>query len=129
MRIFTILILVTLLGYGGYYVLGNRNAMIKGAHYNGSTAVILVDRLPFTESAKIHWWERNQNQIREQYHIPSGKAGPFLISVFAFGDGYQEEGKEDRLCFKDVKPPKNCIDKNIIMQIWRERDGSTSYDF
>ncbi len=52
-----------------------------------------------------------------------------LIVIYAFGEGYQEEGKKDRRCFEDMAPPRNCIDKNILMMIWRTRDGGVEYDF
>ncbi|WP_341844372.1 DUF943 family protein [Kosakonia oryziphila] len=73
--------------------------------------------------------KKNQNKILKKYNIPTGDKTPVLIVIYAFGDGYQEEGKEDRPCFSDIKPPKNCIDKNILMMIWRTRDGGVKYQF
>ncbi|WLI76648.1 DUF943 family protein [Kosakonia sp. H02] len=129
MRIFVIAVLVALLGFFYSLFLGERAVTVIDAHYDGSTAQVIVDGLPFTKSKKIAWWRSNEDQIRGKYHIPSGDTGPFLITVYAFGDGYKEEGKEDRLCFHDVKPPRNCIDKNILMMIWRTREGSVKYEF
>lgn len=129
MRLFAIAILLALLG-GFYYIsLGERDVAVIDAHYDGSTAAVIVDGLPFTESDKIDWWKNNQERIREKYRIPSGDTGPFLITVYAFGDGYKEEGKEDRMCFSDMKPPRNCIDKNILMMVWRTREGGVKYEF
>lgn len=129
MRRFVISTLVLLLCFFSYLVIKKQDVSVINAHYDGSTAQIIVDRLPFLESDKIAWWVKNKESIMEKYNIPSGKNSPFLISIYAFGDGYKEEGKEDRRCFSDIKPPKNCIDKNIIMSIIRTRSGSIKYEF
>lgn len=128
MRRLTMIIIIALLG-SAYLYFNRQEVTIINAHYNGHTAAILVDRLPLTNSSKIKWWESNQDKIRRKYHIPSGINGPFLIDVFAFGEGYQEEGKEDRLCFEEVKPPRNCIDKKMLMSIWTTREGGVKYMF
>ena len=112
-----------------YFYINRQDVVVIDTHYNGHTAQVLVDRLPFTDSAKILWWDKNQDEIRQKYHIPTGDAGPFLITVYAFGDGYKEEGEEDRRCFEEVKPPRNCIDKNILMSIWTTREGGVKYKF
>ncbi|WP_380181231.1 DUF943 family protein [Kalamiella sp. sgz302252] len=112
-----------------YLYINRQDVKIIDVHYNGHSAEILVDRLPFTDSAKIHWWEKNQNEIRQKYHIPAGEDGPFLIVVYAFGEGYKEEGEEDRRCFEEVKSPRNCIDKNMLMDIWTTREGGVEYEF
>ncbi|EXU75345.1 DUF943 family protein [Erwinia mallotivora] len=112
-----------------FFYTNRQSVKVIDAHYDGSTAQVIVDRLPFSEENKIKWWISNQDGIRQQYHIPSGSSGPFLIFIYEFGKGYQEEGKEERACFKDIPSPKNCLDKNILMTIWRTRDGSVKYDF
>jgi len=112
-----------------YLFSAEKNVSVIGAHYDGSTAQIIVDKLPLTDSEKISWWKKNQSEIMNKYNIPSGDRTPFLMVVYAFGDGYQMEGDEDRLCFSDMKPPKNCIDKNILMMIWRTRNGGVKYQF
>ena len=129
MRIFVIVFLAALLTGFYYTFVGGKDVAVIDAHYDGSTAQVIVDGLPSTESEKIVWWQNNQDQIRGKYHIPSGNTGPFLIIVYAFGEGYKEAGEEDRLCFRSVKPPQNCIDKNILMMIWRTREGSVRYEF
>lgn len=127
MRRLGVLVLIILMACFYFYI--NRpEVVIKDVHYNGHTAQILVDRLPFSDSAKIYWWEKNQDAIRNKYHIPDGKAGPSLITVYAFGEGYKKEGKEQQRCFEEVKPPRNCIDKDIIMAIWRTREGNVEYE-
>ncbi|WP_414147377.1 DUF943 family protein [Erwinia sp. BNK-24-b] len=128
-RHIVIIVIAALAIYFFSSFLNRQDVTVIDAHYDGHTAQIIVDRLPFSKSAKIDWWLSNQGKIRSKYRIPSGNKGPFLIAVFAFGEGYQEEGKEDRLCFNDIKPPRNCIDKNILMTIWRTRDGGVKYEF
>lgn len=129
MRKLVILSLAIALCFIGYLFTVKSNVSIIAAHYDGSTAQIIVNKLPLTDSNKINWWQRNQNEILENYNIPTGDKIPFLIVIYAFGDGYQVEAKEDRLCFSDIKPPKNCIDKKILMMIWRTRDGGVKYQF
>lgn len=129
MRKLVILSLAIALFIIGYLFTVKPNVSIIAAHYDGSTAQIIVNKLPLTDSNKINWWQRNQSEIFEKYNIPAGDKIPFLIVIYAFGDGYQVEGKEDRLCFSDIKPPKNCIDKKILMMIWRTRDGGVKYQF
>ena len=129
MRIFVIVFLAALLTGFYYTFVGGKDVAVIDAHYDGSTAQVIVDGLPSTESEKIVWWQNNQDQIRGKYHIPSDNTGPFLIIVYAFGDGYKEAGKEDQLCFRSVRSSQNCIDKNILMMIWRTREGSVRYEF
>ncbi len=129
MRSFAIAALAIMLGFMYYYFNKDQKVTVVNSYYDGSTARIIVDSLPFTDAKKIDWWQHNQDEIRRKYHIPTGAQGPFLITIYAFGDGYQEEGKEDRLCFPNVEPPRNCIDKNILMMIWRTREGSIKYNF
>ncbi len=129
MRKLVILSLAIALCIIGYLCTVKANVSIIAAHYDGSTAQIIVNQLPLTDSKKINWWHRNQNEILEKYNIPTGDKIPFLIVIYAFGDGYQVEGKKDRLCFSDIKPPKNCIDKKVLMMIWRTRDGGVKYQF
>lgn len=90
---------------------------------------LATDRLPLSDSAIINWWQKNQSSIREKYHISAAEAGPLFMTIYAFGDGYKEEGQEDRLYFDGVKPPRNCIDKNIFMSVNRTRDGDTTFSF
>ncbi|WP_249042721.1 DUF943 family protein [Pantoea dispersa] len=112
-----------------YLFFGNDKVSVIDAHYDGNTAQIIVNNLPSAESRKIEWWTNNREKILDKYNIPSGKNTPFLIAIYALGKGYQAQGNEDRLCFSDMKPPKNCIDKNILMMIWRTREGGVKYQF
>ncbi|MBS1205965.1 MAG: hypothetical protein H6R25_2864 [Proteobacteria bacterium] len=129
MRKIVIFSLAVVLCIIGYLFAGKPNVSVIDAHYDGSTAQIIVNKLPAIDSDKINWWEKNQNEILGKYNIPIGDKIPFLIVIYAFGEGYQVEGKEDRLCFSDMRPPKNCIDKKILMMIWRTRDGGVKYQF
>ncbi|WP_130098529.1 DUF943 family protein [Siccibacter turicensis] len=128
MRIFIVAIVTGLLVYACYFF-QDKPVKVINVSFDGYTAQIVVDQLPFSESGKMAWWQRSQKQIRNKYAIPSDNTGPFLITVYAFGKGYQKEGDEDRLCFRNITPPRNCIDKNILMMIWRTREGGTRYDF
>ncbi|WP_252120247.1 DUF943 family protein [Erwinia tracheiphila] len=48
-----------------------------------------------------------------------------------FGDGYQEEGKYDRLCFDDMHTKENCIEKDPVFSVSNSRNRGiifTVYD-
>ncbi|MEQ4529685.1 MAG: DUF943 family protein [Mixta sp.] len=127
LKILTLLIVAAV---GIYLYLDNRRVNVINVHYDKYSAEVLVDHLPITATSAINWWLTNQNAIREKYHIPSGEAGgPTNFTVFAFGTGYREEDENDMLCFDDMKPPKNCIDKEILLTVGRNRDGSTRFAF
>lgn len=120
--------LLVLIATGVYIYLNVRTVKVNDAHQNTTHAQILVDRLPLSTSASIDWWLKNKSAIYSKYRIlPSDAGGPRYITIFAFGEGYQELGREDRLCFADMKPPKNCIDKDILMLINRTRYGDTEF--
>lgn len=129
MRRLFISIFLLLLILISHLVIRKPNISVIDVYYDGSTAQVIVDKLPLTHAEKISWWVKNKNKILSRYNIPTGGKIPFLIIIYAFGRGYQVEGNEDRLCFSNVKPPKNCIDKNILMMIWRTRDGGVKYQF
>ena len=122
-----LLIIIILIGF--YLWRDNVSVNIIAIHQTKYTAEIVVDRLPLTERSLIKWWAGNRKEIESKYRIASlENGGPDYITIYKFGDGYKKEGKEDRLCFPNVEPPRNCIDKNILMTIWRTRDGGIKYN-
>ncbi|QGY27482.1 DUF943 family protein [Pantoea cypripedii] len=116
--LFSFIILVA----GLYFYLEYREVNVIDTHRSGDSLAIIVDHLPLSESGKIDWWLENKNGILAQY-----ADNPLYITFFAFGDGYQELGKKDRLCFNDINPPKNCIDKNILMSVLRMHNGDLRF--
>ncbi|EKA9349855.1 DUF943 family protein [Cronobacter sakazakii] len=102
--------------------LNHKEVQVIGVHSGEFTAQILVNDLPLSSSAKIDWWIKNSKPLLDKYHLNDKD-----IYIFAWGNGYQEEGKADRLCFADVAPPRNCIDKNILMSVSKTRSGKTEY--
>lgn len=124
------LMIAGLLTIGIYQWFNQRNVHIIDIHRNAYTAEILVDHLPLTEADSIEWWIKNKRDILTKYNIPEREAGgPDYITFYAYGEGYQEEGTADRLCFDDIKPPKNCIDKDILMTISHNRNGEVRFSF
>ena len=127
---FHFLVFITIAAMGIYLYLDNRRVNVISAHHDRYSAEVLVDHLPISASSAINWWLENQNAIREKYHIPSEEAGgPTNFTIFAFGDGYQKEDENDMLCFDDVPPPENCIVKEILLTVGRNRDGNTRFAF
>ncbi|MFZ4832184.1 DUF943 family protein [Rouxiella sp. Mn2063] len=125
-----ILAVVGIFAAGTYSYLNNREVRVIAVHHDNYTVEVLVDHLPISASASIKWWVENQNSIFSKSNIISkNNGGPDYITIFAFGDGYKKEGKEDRLCFDDIKAPVNCIDKDILMTISSNRNGESRFSF
>lgn len=123
-----IALLAAMAGY--YFYINNNKVRVIDVHHNGWTASVIVDRLPYSETASIKWWLNNKNTISESYHVNADNPkGTVNYYVYAFGQGYKEEEKEDRLCFEDMNTAKNCIDKNLLMAVLKNRDGGTEFRF
>ncbi|MBP2167294.1 hypothetical protein J2125_000486 [Erwinia toletana] len=124
------LLALAILGFALYLYMDNRKVNIVDAHHNQYTAEILVNTLPVSDSASIQWWQKNQSEIYAKYNISTAESGgPYSVTIYKFGEGYKEEGNEDRLCFDDIPAQKKCIDKKIIMRVVYLRNGNTKFSF
>lgn len=95
-----------------------RPVEIVAVHEDGNFSSVLVKTFPFTDKGKIKWWLQNKDMLKEKYGIPKkDPEGSFTVIFWDFGDGYKETDGYDRLCFKDMKPPRNCIDKHSFMLV------------
>lgn len=95
-----------------------RKVEIIAVHKNDNHNYVLVKKFPFTDKGKIKWWLDNKKVLKEVYKIPSTKPdGSFVIVFWDFGEGYKETDGYDRLCFNDMKPPINCIDKDSLLMV------------
>jgi len=89
---------------------------------------ILVTSFPPTDKGKINWWLKNKNMLKNKYGIPKpGSGGSFYLTFWLFGEGYKEEGKYDRLCFKDMQSPVNCIEKNRVFSVEAGRSDNVFF--
>lgn len=103
-----------LMGY--FFLFPLRTTEVVAVHEDGEFSSVLVKNFPFTDRGKIDWWIKKNLELKEKYNIPKPDSDGFSSIVFwDFGDGYKEEGKYDRRCFTDMKPPINCIDKKSLM--------------
>jgi len=94
-------------------------------HRSSGFSAVLVKNFPLTDKGKINWWLENRKSIEEKYQIPTpDQDGSFYLTFWLFGEGYKEEGKYDRLCFKDMQPPINCIEKNRVFSVETGRNGN-----
>lgn len=101
-----------------------RPVKIIAVHQRNNYSDVLVENFPITDSGKIAWWMKNKSMLAEKYKIPKPASyGSFTIIFWDFGDGYQEEGKYDRLCFDDMKTAENCIDKNSFLTVRNTHDN------
>ena len=91
---------------------------VIAVHKNDSHSYVLVKNFPFTDKGKINWWLKNKDVLEDKYKIPSPASdGSFVIIFWDFGKGYKETDGYDSLCFNDMKPPINCIDKNKVFSV------------
>ena len=111
----------------GFLYISNLRVEIVKTHWNPHSFHILVRKFPLTDKGKINWWLENKESIFQDYHLPDNILSNNNIVVWRFGDGYKTLGKYDRLCFDDMPPPKNCIEKERLMYITLTRKGEVSY--
>ncbi|AIR59550.1 membrane protein [Cedecea neteri] len=127
-------VMLTLIFTGGvlFFVwiwLSLRPVNIVAVHEKGNHSLILVKNFPYTDKGKIDWWLKNKDILKEKYQIPKPRDDGFFEVIFwYFGDGYKEEDKYDRLCFEDMAPPINCIEKDKAFTVWMDRYGKVSFD-
>ena len=118
-------LLLVAVGVFGYCLwVAFRPVEIVAVHHrtNGFSSV-LVRNFPLTDRGKITWWLKNKAMLKEKYDLPkSAKDGDFTVTFWLFGDGYKEGDGYDSLCFEDMKPPVNCIDKNKVFTAENDRN-------
>lgn len=126
-KYFILFFIVVITGflYGGYLI--SQPVKIIALHKNAHSWHILVDRFPLTSKGRISWWVENKEKIFKSYGIPEGSLVKNNIAIWQFGDGYKALEKYDRLCFDDMPPPKNCIEKDRLMYITLTRNREVSY--
>ena len=77
---------------------------------------IIVDHFPLTDRGRINWWLSQQEMLKKKYNIPAGQR--FVLTVWDVGDGYlRDSPREDYFCFPDMTSEKNCIEKNILLEV------------
>ncbi|ELW9442022.1 DUF943 family protein [Pluralibacter gergoviae] len=100
---------------------------VIAVYLDGSYADVLVKNFPLTDRAKIKWWQENDSMLKEHYNVPApSKDGVFHISFWAFDNNYKPEGKEDLLCFNQIKSEARCIEKNKLMEVKKNKNGEVS---
>lgn len=108
-----------------------RPVKIVTVHKNGDISHILVKNYPLTDKGKINWWLENEKTIKIHYNVPQSESHKsFTVIFWNFGNGYKDKGdesKDDRFCFSDLLPPKNCIDKSKLFYISSGKDTGISF--
>lgn len=113
-----------------FLYLNHRPVKIIAVHQDKAYSSIIVDHMPLTAKGKIEWWMDHKDRLFKEYNVPKVDSdGLFRVYFWAFGEGYKELGKHDRLCFDDVPEPKNCIDKDNLMIVAKTREGNMRYTF
>ncbi|WP_313681215.1 DUF943 family protein [Pseudescherichia sp.] len=96
---------------------------IIAVHEDDNYSSVLVKNFPMTDKGKINWWLKNKNMLKSHYGIPRPASyGGYNVTFWLFDEGYKDEGGYDRLCFKDMKGPINCIEKDAVFSV----DNSTN---
>ncbi|MGF9659397.1 DUF943 family protein [Pantoea agglomerans] len=97
-------------------------------HRSSGFSDVLVTNFPPTDKGKINWWLKNKDMLKNKYDIPMPERnGYFYTTFWIFGEGYKEEGKYDRLCFVDMSPPVNCIEKDRVFSISSSKNRGTIF--
>ncbi|WLI75443.1 DUF943 family protein [Kosakonia sp. H02] len=123
-RMVSALVLLMSISLGYAFWLSIRPVEIVAVHEDSHYSSVLVKQFPITDKGKINWWLQNKGMLKQKYGIPKPSSwGHFSVMFWIFGDGYQEEGKYDRLCFTEMKTEKNCIDKNKVFTVGNDRNG------
>ena len=105
-----------------------RPVELIAVHQNDNHTYIIVKNFPITDKGQINWWLENKDMLKKRYNIPKpAPHGDYTVIFWDFGDGYKDEGKYDRLCFDDLKSPKNCIDKNMILNVNYSKNYGASF--
>ncbi|MEJ5062575.1 DUF943 family protein [Erwinia sp. MYb375] len=105
-----------------------RSVKIIAVHQDGNYSEVLVKDYPFTDEGKIKWWLKNKAILKEKYNIPRpSEDGRYHVILWDFGDGYKEGDGYDSLCFDDMPPPINCIDKNKVITIGHNINSPASF--
>ncbi|WP_455815624.1 DUF943 family protein [Pseudomonas graminis] len=126
-RVF-ILLLVMVLG-GVLLWFSFRQVKVIAVHQDGTYSDILVENYPLTDEGKIKWWLENKDFLKVKYNIPRpDEDGRYHVILWGFGEGYKEDDGYDSLCFDDVKPPKNCVDKDSLLIISRDKYKVTEFN-
>lgn len=126
-----ILSFLTCIILGYLFWLFLRPVKIVAVHKDGDVSHILVKNFPLTDKGKINWWLENEKTIKIHYNVPQSESHKsFTVIFWDFGNGYKEKGdesKDDRFCFSDLLPPKNCIDKSKLFYISSGKDTGISF--
>ena len=60
--------------------------------------------------------------LKEKYNAPYlDEDDTFWATIFLFGEGYQKDIIDERLCFDEIKSELRCIDKNAVMTVFSNR--------
>lgn len=126
-RIYFLALLVAIVAIGYGLWLSLRSVEIVAVHQEDNFSDVLVRSFPFTVKGKINWWQKNKKMLKEKYGIPKPASyGSFTVAFWYFGEGYKEEGKYDRLCFKDMNTKENCIEKDYAFTVsYSDNMGTT----
>lgn len=125
-RVFTLSVVIILGGV--LLLLSFRSVKIIAVHQDGNYSEVLVKDYPFTDEGKINWWLKNKMVLKEKYNIPRpSEDGRYHVILWDFGDGYKEGDGYDSLCFDDMPPPINCIDKKKVITIGHNINSSASF--
>ncbi|WP_241608136.1 DUF943 family protein [Rosenbergiella australiborealis] len=127
-KYFLLLLIIICILFYYIFIVNHRPVEIVAVHQDENYSFVLVKNFPISKSNKIAWWIENKDSLARQYGIPlPAPYGGFSIVFFSISKGYKEKGKYDRLCFIDMKPPKNCIDKEKIFSVTYSKNRGTIF--
>lgn len=123
-----LLFIVSCVFSGYWFWLSLHPVEIIAVHQEKNFSDVLVTNFPFTNKEKVSWWLKNRDMLKEKYNIPKpAPYGGFTITFWYFGDGYKEEGKYDRLCFRNMAIKENCIEKEKAFTVTHSFNRGTTF--
>jgi hypothetical protein len=96
---------------------------------------IVAKNFPLTKYGKIKWWNENKLFLKNKYQTPKpDQHGNYNIVIWDGGSGFKKMpvgstlfslDTNDLYCFSVIDSDKNCIEKNIFMEIENWKNGQT----
>lgn len=112
-----------------------RNPEIMLIQQSEAYTDIVAKNFPLTKYGKIKWWNENKFALKNKYKIPKPDPdGNYNIVIWDGNNGFKTMpvgstlfslGTNDLYCFSVIDSERNCIEKNIFMEIENWENGKT----
>lgn len=126
---YSIIILCLFLMGGGYNLWTLRPVDILHVDSDaGSTVVLVVDHLPWTDRSKIDWFLARRENLRSKY--PLYNEGWHRYYIMGIGNGFtnhESNPHEDLLCFPVINSLNKCVIKDYLLIVDEYQNRNTQF--